>query len=644
MTQRFTTAAEILKEAAHDFLEGQQDSVEAMQAANDALSKMSFNKVEAYTDILERLNEIDEVRRSKQDAITAAMEKQHSLAQSLREETANITAELDANKHTEAWLDEDARKLIFNDEDFEAEQKAINDIQAEATAVYEKYRKQVSELDETEWFKEQQLTDEYNKRMDILSEQLETEKQRIALKKKELEYDNALKERDTRIILGGRAVQVANPDTMYNLAKERSLAESDLVNTLTTNRETEQERQSDRISQSIAQEISMREKITALIGNMTDAEKELFAATLPVIEELDTFKAMLSPENIPWLNEHSRDYRGQFVDMDELYKHAGYNMSFNYAGAYDVVDKLHSAGILTDNQYKAMTGQLENQHNWKRATDINTSMYSYTNRYGAVRYDTESYGINDEAALADSEARDTAREYSRLITELNSGRGTQETLNRLKELNDTTATDNKYILNLLDTTQYAVNEDGVVIRRDSIDQIAEGVGEIAHGVIRTIDMQNGDIARGNLSYVPDGEIARGNFANAYASGTTSAKRGLALTDEEGLEMKLRKFGGQYRMLEGGERIFTAEQTDKLLAFSRAPENFMRDSLLNNMQKSNSQAISNVIANDNRSEVHNHYDFGGVVVEHPVDADDLVSSLVRQANSRWDVTKNMKRQH
>ena len=85
----------------------------------------------------------------------------------------------------------------------------------------------------------------------------------------------------------------------------------------------------------------------------------------------------------------------------------------------------------------------------------------------------------------------------------------------------------------------------------------------------------------------------------------------------------------------------AEQTDKLLEFSRAPENFVRDSLLNNMQKSNSQAISNMIANDNRSEVHNHYDFGGVVVEHPVDADDLVSSLVRQANSRWGVTKNMK---
>ena len=172
--------------------------------------------------------------------------------------------------------------------------------------------------------------------------------------------------------------------------------------------------------------------------------------------------------------------------------------------------------------------------------------------------------------------------------------------------------------------------------------MAETVGEIARGVLETKETMVGDIAHGNFYRIPVGEIAHGNFANAYASGTTSAKRGLALTDEEGLEMKLRKFGGQYRMLEGGERIFTAEQTDKLLEFSRAPENFVRDSLLNNMQKSNSQAISNMIANDNRSEVHNYYDFGGVVVEHPVDADDFVSSLVRKASSRSDVTKNLSR--
>ena len=349
--------APVLQKCTQELQSADKASENIADNAKKIKLEMAQLKIETYTENLERLNEIDEVRKGKQDAITAAMQQQHSLAQSLREETSNINAELDAIKHTEQWLDEDTRKVIFDDEDYETELSVINKIQSQANNAYRKYKSDIAGLNETEWYKEQQITDEYNKRMDVLKEQLQVEKDKLVVKKKELEYNNALKERDTRIIVGGQVRMVANPDTMYNLAKERSQAQSDLNNTLLTNKETEQERQSDRISQSINQEIETRNKMVELIGKMSDAEQELFAATLPVIEELEVFKEALSPQNIPWLNSHSRDFRDDFVDMPELYKHGGYNQAHDYAGDYR-----DNTYYLNDDGYKEWTEQLIPKH------------------------------------------------------------------------------------------------------------------------------------------------------------------------------------------------------------------------------------------------------------------------------------------
>ena len=52
----------------------------------------------------------------------------------------------------------------------------------------------------------------------------------------------------------------------------------------------------------------------------------------------------------------------------------------------------------------------------------------------------------------------------------------------------------------------------------------------------------------------------------------------------------------------------------------------------------------MIANDNRSEVHNYFT-GDIVVTETIDnASDFLNDVTRQANDRWDITKNMKRGH
>lgn len=118
------------------------------------------------------------------------------------------------------------------------------------------------------------------------------------------------------------------------------------------------------------------------------------------------------------------------------------------------------------------------------------------------------------------------------------------------------------------------------------------------------------------------------------------KGGIAITDEDGYEAKLREIReGRYTLLQESDMIFSAEDTNKLWEIVNNPSSFFA-SHVDNMLKQTMAPINSIQNNDNKSIVNN-FDFGGVVVEHPVDADDLVGSLVQKASSRSDVTKNMR---
>lgn len=389
----------LLQEYTKEWQSANDEAKQNAELIEDLKIEEATEKVNLYSDTLARINDIETIRLNKQQALIAATEKQNSMAQSLRKTMSDITAELDANKHLKEWLDEDTRRLLFNDEDFAEQQEAIRDIQKQADKLYKDYQSNLAKLDETEYFKQEELTAEYERQMDILNEQLEVSQKKLDVAKKQLEYENAAKERDTRIILGGRAVQVADPDKLYNLAKERANLEADYNNTLITNRENETVRDQERIAGAINEEISAREKMIELIGDMTDAEKALWAGSLPTISELSTIFNNLDPTDFRWLNEHSRDFRQSYMDMDDMERNVGYNLTVDYAGQHNgTIDPLLRAGIIPLEFANILHKDSGDRHNDKNASDMNTMQYQQTYSYGERTYKKQNLQ-NDEAVL-----------------------------------------------------------------------------------------------------------------------------------------------------------------------------------------------------------------------------------------------------
>ena len=68
---------------------------------------------------------------------------------------------------------------------------------------YKKYDKLIAleNIVEEDYYQEQQITNAYNRQVEKLKEKLEEAKQELEVTKKNAEFQNTLKERDTRILV-----------------------------------------------------------------------------------------------------------------------------------------------------------------------------------------------------------------------------------------------------------------------------------------------------------------------------------------------------------------------------------------------------------------------------------------------------------
>ena len=106
------------------------------------------------------------------------------------------------------------------------------------------------------------------------------------------------------------------------------------------------------------------------------------------------------------------------------------------------------------------------------------------------------------------------------------------------------------------------------------------------------------------------------------------------------EFKLKKLGGQFRELDGHEKIFTADMTENLWAFSQNPPNYIQDMI----DKTNAQMMNVVTTNNNNNPTTFTQTFTGdiLVPDNGEKFDEYMGSLIHQANGRADVTKNLSR--
>lgn len=687
LVQVFKQLASEMQKNSQVYLEGTENIRNLNNEIQDQEQEEANQKIELETSRYEKLNKILDVRLNKEKAITSALQEQYSFQQSLRDAALDYQSELIANKNLSQWLDDDTRELLFNENDYSKMMSEIDSLNAEVARKYKKYRADIAKLKPEEYYKEQQITNEYNRQVEELKEQLEVAKQNLDLTKKNAELQNTLKERDTRILVGDRWVNVADPEKLYNAQLESTKAQLSLDNLVQSNVENENVRDIERQSDLTQKMISANENYISELNNLNDDEKLRHAETLDSLDALIASNIMLSDNHIKWMNDYSTSgdsFYGQVYGLTDTELGEGWDYNNDHYGNIDRWKELYESGAISEDYYKRFANINENQHNLKDKSDPNSVQYSDMFEYGGKEYDYHM-GANGDAKVQMKQAEQTeqitdyAAELEKYYELAKKQNGYLSAEDRAKAQRLEIARNLKIYSSGLDYEQTSdfgaqiftndfsqdysdienfCKENGGLTEQEAIffdswhasheEYIALADMLLSTGQdntkllsalneqlgIKLSEMITNKIEEYNANLPSVGSIATAH----YATGTKSAKGGLAITDEDGYEAKLRKLSvGRYSMLNTGDMVFDKEATDVLWEFAKNPQNFI-DQV--SIFKQSPQQIPTT--NNSTSTTESITFTGDINVTDPVpDANAFVDSLTDKVKSQYPIIKNTK---
>lgn len=684
LVQVFKQLASEMQKNSQVYLEGTENIRNLNNEIQDQEQEEANQKIELETSRYEKLNKILDVRLNKEKAITSALQEQYSFQQSLRDAALDYQSELIANKNLSQWLDDDTRELLFNENDYSKMMSEIDSLNAEVARKYKKYRADIAKLKPEEYYKEQQITNEYNRQVEELKEQLEVAKQNLDLTKKNAELQNTLKERDTRILVGDRWVNVADPEKLYNAQLESTKAQLSLDNLVQSNVENENVRDIERQSDLTQKMISANENYISELNNLNDDEKLRHAETLDSLDALIASNIMLSDNHIKWMNDYSTSgdsFYGQVYGLTDTELGEGWDYNNDHYGNIDRWKELYESGAISEDYYKRFANINENQHNLKDKSDPNSVQYSDMFEYGGKEYDYHM-GANGDAKVQMKQTEqitDYAAELEKYYELAKKQNGYLSAEDRAKAQRLELARNLKIYSSGLDYEQTSdfgaqiftndfsqdysdienfCKENGGLTEQEAIffdswhasheEYIALADMLLSTGQdntkllsalneqlgIKLSEMITNKIEEYNANLPSVGSIATAH----YATGTKSAKGGLAITDEDGYEAKLRKLSvGRYSMLNAGDMVFDNEATDVLWEFAKNPQNFI-DQV--SIFKQSPQQMPTT--NNSTSTTESITFTGDINVTDPVpDANAFVDSLTDKVKSQYPIIKNTK---
>ena len=278
----------------------------------------------------------------------------------------------------------------------------INGLNNEMARAYKKYKSDINTLGKDDYYQEQQITNAYNRRIEQLKEQLEVAKQNLEVTKKNAEFQNTLKERDTRILVGDRWVNVADPEKLYNTQLEATKATMARDNLIQDNVENENVRQMEKQNDKTQEIISANQQYIDTLSNINGEEAVRHAETMESLEALIATNNALNGNSIKWVNifENSdKSIYSQLAGLSDI--ELGDNFSYNtdYANNQGHVDEIHKAGIYSDEAYNAISKMNETHVNSKVTTDNNSFQYSQRFEHGGLESEI-ALGKNGDKKLA----------------------------------------------------------------------------------------------------------------------------------------------------------------------------------------------------------------------------------------------------
>lgn len=156
------------------------------------------------------------------DSHKTLLQSYYDVTNAVRDAQHEINKELETSKTMYEYLDEDTRKLLFNQEDYNTLSKELLNIQSEADKLQREYqsRLETATLDTIE-----EITSNYEMQYETLMKSYEIAKADLEIAKKKAQLNNVLNERNVRMFIDGQWQWVSNTQDVINAKSELADAE-----------------------------------------------------------------------------------------------------------------------------------------------------------------------------------------------------------------------------------------------------------------------------------------------------------------------------------------------------------------------------------------------------------------------------------
>lgn len=207
---------------AYYYKKQKDDEVKYHQLAVDSIKNSLQQAYDDFEERMEKRRKALDFEKEQLSSLSTLLGKHHEVLNSIDEEQHNITKELEASKTMTQYLDEETRKLLFNQADYNALSEELVYLKEKANSLQEKYQRDIANatLENVA-----EITSNYERQYDIMLKQYEIAKAELEVAKKRQQLDNVLAEKNVKMLINGRWQWVANTQDVINAQNELADAE-----------------------------------------------------------------------------------------------------------------------------------------------------------------------------------------------------------------------------------------------------------------------------------------------------------------------------------------------------------------------------------------------------------------------------------
>ena len=207
------------KQILNDISLSEEAKLALIKETNEKINEYEKESYELEKNIV---SDILSLSKSRIESTESILQSHYDVTNSIAEAQHEINKELKASKTMYEWLDENTRKLLFNQEDYNILSDKLVDIQGEAEELQRRYNQEV--LDSTASNLDA-ITSKYQMQYETLMKTYEIAKAELEVAKKRQQLDNVLNERNVRMLIDGKWRWVANTQDVINAQNELADAE-----------------------------------------------------------------------------------------------------------------------------------------------------------------------------------------------------------------------------------------------------------------------------------------------------------------------------------------------------------------------------------------------------------------------------------